>query len=145
MVITDADIQHRPRWPSGAIDAARCRVLFGLPADELVVRFPDLPEVGYSDPIDAPDGSDTAVLVDDDTGAVVGIHVYPLLAGAAKAHPSWRSLAEPNPSPEVVAAFVAEVADLFDRYWTPAPPWEEQLANLRPVARPGDRRGAESS
>ena len=130
MAVTDTEIQHHPRWPSSAIDAARCRVLFGLPADELVVRFPDLPEVGYSDPIDAPDGSDTAVLVDD-TGAVVGIHVYPLLAGAARAHPSWRVLAEPNPPWAAVAAFIAEAADLFARYWTPAPPWDEQVANLR--------------
>jgi hypothetical protein len=66
-----------------------------------------------------------------DTGGVVGIHVYPLLAGAARHRPHWRRLAEPDPPAELVAAFGAGVRQLFERYWTPAPPMEEQLASIQ--------------
>ena len=38
-----------------------------------------------------------------------------------------------------VAEFVSEVAELFERYWTPPPPIEEQLARL---ARADDGKGA---
>ncbi len=78
----DLGVDAAPRWPDGAIDPQRCRVVFGLPADELVVRLPDAPGGGVSDLIEAPDNG-VAVLVDERTNDVIGLHVYPLLAGAA--------------------------------------------------------------
>lgn len=126
----------RPRWPSAALDPASMRVRYGAYADELVVSFDDRPVASFSDPIDAPEGSDTAILVGMDadgrsTDEVVGIHVFPLLEGPAKHRPAWRRLAEPDPPTELVARFVAEVRDLFERYWTPPPPPEERLAGQR--------------
>lgn len=124
----DIQVDLRPRWPLGEIAPERYRVRFGLPADELVVRFPDSPGGGVSDLIEAPAVDGVAVLVDDETNTVVGLHVYPFLASAAQVRPAWRALAAPDPASEVVARFVAEVRDLFERYWTPAPPIAEQLA-----------------
>jgi len=129
-------VASRPRWPVGEIDPDRCRVLFGLPADELVVRFPDAPGGGISSPIEARDEDSVAILVDASSGEVVGIHVYPLLAGAAKHRPAWRRLAEPDPPAELVGRFVAEVRDLFERYWRPASPVAEQLADRRRTDEP---------
>ncbi len=142
MAVIRTNASPRPRWPTSPIDLARCEVRFGLPADELVLSFEPasrfVPSVSVS--IDAPERDDAGVLIDDENGNVVGIHVYPLLAGAARAHPWWHALTEPNPS---VHAFVAEVRDLFDRYWTPPPPIGEQFACL-PRSGPveGDERDA---
>lgn len=130
------DVVSRPHWPVEPFDPARAYLHYGAVADELVLYFTDEPVRSFSDLIDAPEGDDTAVLVgltadDEETNDVIGIHVYPLLAGAAEARPAWRALAEPAPPAEVVARFVAEVKELFDRFWTPAPPIEEQLARRR--------------
>ncbi len=56
---------------------------------------------------------------------------WPASAGAARHRPHWRRLAEPDPPAELVAAFVAGVRYLFEQYWTPAPPMEEQLASTQ--------------
>ncbi|HYO30987.1 MAG TPA: hypothetical protein VER37_10465, partial [Thermomicrobiales bacterium] len=116
------------RWPT---DAFGDRVWFDVDgvADDLLLYVGDRPVRAASDPIDSPTESDTAVLVGlgpdgVDTGGVVGIHVHPLLAGAARHRLHWRRLAEPHPPAELVAAFVAEVRELFERYWTPAPTME---------------------
>lgn len=120
----------RPRWPTSALDPARCWFDFDAVADELVFYFGGRPVPAVSDLIETSDGAAPAVLLGldpdgEETGEIVGIHVYPLLA-AAQARPAWRALAEPDPPAEFVARFVAEVKDLFERYWTPAPPIEEQ-------------------
>lgn len=134
------DVVARPRWPVAPFDPPRAYLHDGTVADEFVLYFADQPIRSFSDLIDAPEGDDTAVLIgvdedDAETGEVVGVRVYPLLAGAARTHPAWRALADPNPAPEAVARFVAEVEALFARYWTPAPPIAEQLARLRRVDR----------
>jgi len=140
MTATDPSAVHRPRWPDQPFDPARAYLNYDVIADDLVLYFGSEPVAAVSDLIDAPEGDDAAVLVglgpgDEDTGEVVGIHVYPLLAGAHRKPAHWRRLAEPDPPAELVAGFVAEVRDLFERYWSPPPPLEEQLAALRP-ARP---------
>ncbi|MBA3416224.1 MAG: hypothetical protein H0U10_13465 [Chloroflexia bacterium] len=126
---------RRPRWPERPFDVARAYLHYGAVADELRLWFDPEPTGWFSDLIDAPEGDDVAVMVGMDseyqsTDEVVGIHVYPLLAGAARHRPHWRRLAEPGPPLEAVASFVSEVRDLFERYWTPAPPIDEQLARL---------------
>lgn len=134
MSMSVVDTNIRPRWPSEPFDNAGAFLHFGEVADELLLFFSPEPVPSVSDPlVESPDGGETAVLIglgpdDEETGEVVGIHVYPLLAGPAQAHPAWRGLTEPDPDPEVVARFVTEVRELFDRYWTPAPPIAEQLA-----------------
>jgi len=133
-----------PRWPA-KIDPAVVDLHYEPSVDELTLYFDGRPVPAYSDAIDAPDGDDVMIMIgmnDDETGTgeVVGIHVYPMAAGVLPTHPGWRPLTEPTPPHEAIAAFVAEVRDLFDRYWTPPPPIEEQLAH-RP--RPGPAGGGE--
>ncbi len=138
MAITSTNLltSQRPRWPKQDFDPARAYVDYDEIADELVIYFGSEPIAAMSDLIDAPEGDDAALLLRLDadgrsTDEVVGIHVYPLVAGAARQPAHWRRLAAPNPPAELVENFVADVRDLFERYWTPAPPIEEQFAALR--------------
>ena len=128
----------RPRWPAQPFDPIRAYLDYDGYADEMVLYFDGAPSPAVNDAIDTPSDSDTALLVGlgpdgKDTGEVVGIHVYPLLAGAARKPAYWGRLAEPEPPAELIARFVAEVRDMFERYWTPAPPVAEQLAGARRV------------
>ena len=71
-------------------------------------------------------------------GEVVGIHVIPLLMGAAQDRPAWSRIAWAVMAEELgretlreeLPGFIAEVAEAFERYWRPAPPIEEQFAAL---------------
>lgn len=124
----------KPTWPD-SVDVAAVDFHYEPFVDELTLYFGRPLLSSYSDAIETPDGDDVMVMVGMDadegsTGEVVGIHVYPFAAGALPAHPEWRALVEPAPPPEAIAAFVADVAALFKRYWTPALPMEEQLARL---------------
>lgn len=140
LTITNA----RPRWPVESLDAARFDVHYDLTADELTLYFGGRPVPAYSSFIDAPDGTDVAVFVGlgpdgRSTEEVVGIHVYPLLVGAVQWRPEWARLAwgalareegeEGDEGEEMLhealPGFVADVADLFARYWKPAPPIDE--------------------
>jgi hypothetical protein len=158
MAVTHLDARPRPRWPArSSLDLASAYVSYDPPADELIVYFGGKPVPKYVSPIDSPGDDFAAVMVgvhgdESSTGEVVGVHVMPLLVGAVQTHPTWAVLAwasltgfrwEEAMMRQAVAAFVAEVADLFDRYWTPAPPWEEQVANLR-RAKPENGAGDES-
>lgn len=146
MAVTSPVDLVRPRWPApDAIDLGRVYVSYDPPSDEFLVYFGGKPVPSYSDSIDSPGNDYAAVMVDlqpdeSSSGEVVGIQVIPLLVGAVQEHPDWAILAwgsltdfryEEAMLRQAVGAFIAEVADLFARYWTPAPPWEEQLANLR--------------
>lgn len=106
-----------PVWPDRLPDPEAMKVVYGTIADELVVRF----ERGrrYDTvvvPITTPDEDYAGVLTDFSSGAVVGIHVYPLLAFAAQVHPLWKPLAEQDPPPEAIARIITDVKDLFNRY-----------------------------
>lgn len=125
---------RRPSWPD-EIDPALIDLAYEPFVDELTLYFGDRSVLNYSDPIETPDGGAVMVMIgmdedDASTDEIVGIHVYPLAARAVLTHPAWRSLTNPSPPAEAVAAFVADVADLFERYWRPAPPIEEQLARF---------------
>lgn len=127
--MTIADAPVRPRWPSKSFDPAQASLFYSPLADELVLYFKDRNSPHYVDFIDAPGLPDAAVLVgvdedDVETGEIVGVQVDLLVARAANLRPAWRALAEPNPSPAAVARLVADIAELFARYWTP-PPIEE--------------------
>jgi hypothetical protein len=134
--LSPVEKDRRPRWPERRFDPARADFHYGAFADELRLWFDPEPVGWFSDPIDTPEGSDTAVMVGVDangrsTNEIVGIHVFLLLDGPARHRPEWRRLAEPDPPADLVAAFVAEVRALFERHWRPAPPIAEQFSALR--------------
>lgn len=129
----DSDASLRPRWPDVPFALDRSYMHYGAFADEPVLFFSLVPVASYVSGIGVPEDDVAAIMVglgpdDEGTGEVVGIHVYPLLAEAARKPAHWRRLAEPDPPAELVAAFVAEVSGLFERYWRPAPPIDEQFA-----------------
>lgn len=136
----------KPRWPTD-IDPGAVDLDYEPLVDELTLFFGGPPVPSYSEVIEAPEGDDVMVMVGIDeagesTGEVVGIHIYPLTAGALVEHPEWRAIAEPSPSTDAVARFIADVADLFARHWRPSPPIEEQLALLPRVERTTGTDGA---
>jgi hypothetical protein len=121
MAVKTLDALPRPRWPELTPDPTELWLDFDPVADELMLYFDRKPVAAYNNPICAPEGDDVAVLVGLEenwvgTDQIVGIQIIPLLGRAVKTYPSWRVLAEPNPPPEAVASFVAEVGVLFARY-----------------------------
>ena len=135
MAVNSGDVQARPSWPDDPIDPSRACLFYSALADELVLYFGGRPVPSYVDWIDAPGFPDAAVLIGEDengedTGEVVGVQIDCLVARASTARPAWRVLSEPSPPHEAVAGLVAEVADLFQRYWAPPPPIKEELASL---------------
>jgi hypothetical protein len=140
-----------PRWPAEAFDPGVAWVDYDVRADEFLVYFGGKPVPAISDPLDAPGFDDVAImfaLADDDeiTDEIVGVQVIPMLLGAVPEQPSWailvwaamagdygRELLE-----ERLPAFLDDVREAFDRYWTPPPSMEEQLAEIRRGKRQGD-------
>ncbi len=106
-----------PVWPDPLPEASSMRILYGPYADELVIRFDDR---RYFDAtvalINTPDEDYAGLVVELDAGAVIGIHIYPLIALAVEHHPAWRRAAEPNPSADVATAIVSDIRRLYDRY-----------------------------
>jgi hypothetical protein len=106
-----------PIWPDRLPDAETMRLLYGEFADELVIRFDSnrysLVAVVL---VTTPKEDYAGLLVEGDRGAVIGVHVYPLVAMAVERHPSWLAAAAPNPPPEVARGIVNDIRELFDRY-----------------------------
>ncbi len=111
------EIWANPVWPDRLPDSARMRVLYGAYADELVVRFDNARRRDVIVvPITTPADDYAGLMVDGDTGVVIGVHVYPLVAFAVQRHPAWRAATHPHPLPEVASLIVNDIKDLFDRY-----------------------------
>ncbi len=108
---------ENPIWPDCLPDAETMRLLYGEGADELVIRF-DNNRYGIVATvlITTPEEDYAGMLVEGDHGAVIGIHVYPLVAMAVERHPSWLSAAAPDPPSEVASTIVNDIRQLFDRY-----------------------------
>lgn len=110
-------IWAHPVWPDRLPDAETMRILYGADADELVIRFDN---ARYRDVtvvlITTPTDDYAGLLVEGDRGAIIGVHVYPLVAFAVQRHPAWRAATEPNPTPEVATRIVNDVKHLFERY-----------------------------
>lgn len=144
MAVSTPPALSAPRWPDDRIDPARVDVDYDPPSDELTLYFGGKPVPSVVDPIDSPGRDYVAVMIglnDDESSPneIVGIQVMPLLVGAVQQHPDWAVLAwgsltgfrwEEEMMRAAVAAFIAEVADLFARHWTPPSPIEEQMARL---------------
>jgi hypothetical protein len=134
-----------PCWPA-AVDPAVAWVDYDVPADEFLVYFGGKPVPAVSDPLDAPGFDDVAIMLgvgadDDETGEIVGIQVIPMLLGAVQEQPAWAVLAWAAMAgdfgtellKERLPGFLTEVHQAFSQYWTPAPPIEEQMAELARV------------
>lgn len=118
MAVTRSDLSAgswtRPRWPSAVPDPGRAVVAYNPLADELTVGI-DGPPGGIVVPLAGTAGG-VAVLVDQETGAVLGGQVDNLLYRAVDHYPSWRRLAEADPPLEVISRFLTDVRGLFDRF-----------------------------
>jgi hypothetical protein len=107
-------------WETSALPSERLEARFGDFADELVIRWDGfVPVPAVSDVFEECDAADIGVLIDWRTGNVVGVHVCPLLHGAAAAFPHWAAVAQPGPPAEAVAALVADVRRLFEQHGLP--------------------------
>ena len=108
-----------PIWPDQLPDPTSLRLLYGSVADELVVLFENARgQAAYVDFIDTPDVTYAGVKVDMHSGAVIGVHVYPLAALAVELHPAWRRALMPDPSPRIANRIVTDIKQLFERYGT---------------------------
>jgi hypothetical protein len=131
-----------PTWPE-TVDSRIAWIDYHIDADEFLVYFGGQPVSAISDPLDAPGFRNTAIMIglDDDhreTGEIVGVQVIPMLVGAVQDQPEWAILAWAAMAGdfgqemlrERLPAFLDAVHEAFDRYWTPPPPMEEQLAAI---------------
>jgi hypothetical protein len=66
--------------------------------------------------VTTPDRDYAGVLVAADSGAVIGVHVMPLAAYAAKQHPDWMQASLAAPEPAAVERLVEDIGGLFERY-----------------------------
>ncbi len=153
-VNTTVNIIHAPRWPAESVDPTLAYIDYNVPADEFLVYFGGKPVPAVSDPLDAPGFEDVAIMLGldadhEETGEIVGVQVIPMLLGAVQDQPAWAALAWAAMAgdfgtellKERLPGFLADVNDAFDRYWTPPPPMEEQLASLTRTRQQGDNTG----
>jgi hypothetical protein len=132
-----------PRWPAELIDPAIARVSYDVPADEFLVFFGGKSVPKVSDPLDGPGFEDVAIMIGlgpgrEETGKIVGVHVIPMMLGAVPEHPQWSVLTWAAMAGdygtellrERLPLFLDEVAEAYRKYWKPAPPIEEQLAQI---------------
>lgn len=111
------DAWRSPAWLPLAQVAEPAYAGWYEPADELVVRFRETRNMrAVVIPIAGQPAEDIALMVDEETGAVAGVQVMPLVASAALRHPAWRECASEHPPAEAVAALVADVRRLFERF-----------------------------
>jgi hypothetical protein len=126
-------------------------VSYDVPADEFLVYFGGKPVPAVSDPLDGPGFTDFAVMIglgldDDETDEIVGVQVIPMMLGAVPEHPQWAVLTWAAMAGdygrelliERLPPFLAEVEDAFHHYWKPAPPMEEQLAEIARLKAQGE-------
>ena len=143
MALKHSHTVEAPQWPTEAIDLERAWVEYEPLADEFLIYFGGSPVPAISSPLNGPGFSDVAVMFGlgpnrESTGEIVGVQVIPMLLGAVQDQPSWAILTWGAMAGdfgdellrERLPAFLDAVHDAFDRYWTPPPPMEEQLAAI---------------
>jgi hypothetical protein len=143
MAVSNPGAATAPRWPVSPIDSEAAWVDYDVRADEFLVFFGGNPVPAVSDPLEGPGFEDVAIMVglgpdDEETGEIVGIQVIPMMLGAIKDQPDWAplvwaALAGDSGSEllrERLPIFLDQVEEAFRTYWKPAPPVEEQLAEI---------------
>lgn len=141
---------HRvvPHWPAESIDPEVAWVDYDVVADEFLVYFGGKPVPAISSPlVDAPGFEDVAIrfalgAVHERTDEIVGVQVIPMMLGAVPAQPEWAILTWAAMAgdygtellKERLPIFLEEVGEAFNQYWKPAPPIEEQLAQIAEAA-----------
>ncbi len=146
---------HAPRWPAEPVDPGGAWISYDVIADEFVVYFAGKPVPKVSDPLNAPGFRNVAIMIglgteDEETDEIVGVHVIPMLLGAVQDQPTWAILVWAAMAGDFGAellherlpGFLADVHEAFDRYWTPAPPIEEQLADIARARQPSGDAGS---
>jgi hypothetical protein len=141
-----------PHWPAEPIDPEVAWVDYAIVPDEFLVYFGGKPVPAVSDSFDAPGFPHVAVMFGigpdrEETGEIVGVQVIPMMLGTIQERPEWAGLVWAAMAGEYGAEllkerlpiFLDQVAEAFRTYWKPAPPIEEQLAEL---ARRRDERGS---
>jgi hypothetical protein len=135
--------QTRPSWPAERIDPDVARVSYDVPADEFLVYFGGRTVPKVSSALRAPGFDDVNVMFAlgpdrERTDEIVGVHVTAMMVGAVPEHPQWAVLTWAAMAGdygtellrERLPIFLNEVAEAYRRYWQPAPPIEEQLAQI---------------
>jgi hypothetical protein len=135
-----------PHWPE-SIDPGIAWVDYAVVPDEFLVYFGGKPVSAVSSLLKAPGFDDVNVMFAlgadrKRTDEIVGIHVIPMMVGAVPEHPqwsvlTWAALAGDYGTEllrERLPIFLDEVAEAYNRYWKPAPPIEEQLAQIAQAA-----------
>lgn len=136
-----------PRWPTEPIDPTNVRVSYDVPADEFLVYFGGRPVPAVSDPLDGPGFEEVAIMVglgpdDEETDEIVGVQVIPMMLGTIPERPEWAPLVWAAMAgdygrellKERLPIFLSQVEEAFRTYWQPAPPIEEQLAEIARTA-----------
>lgn len=136
-----------PRWPAESIDPDVAWVDYDVVADEFLVYFGGKPVPAVSSLVRAPRFADVNVMFalgadHQRTDEIVGVHVIPMMVGAVLDHPEWSVLTWAAMAGDYGAEllrerlpkFLDEVAEAYNRYWKPAPPIEEQLAEIAKAA-----------
>jgi hypothetical protein len=135
---------HAPHWPAEPIDPEIAWVAYDVRADEFLVYFGGTAVPAISDPLNAPGFPHVAVMFgvgpdNEETDEIVGVQVIPMMLGTIQERPEWAMLVWAAMAgdfgtelmKERLPGFLEEVARAFHEYWTPAPPIEEQLAEIR--------------
>ena len=147
MAVSVTDTEKPPRWPVEPVDPSVAWVDYDVRADEFLVYFGGKPVPAVSDPLDGPGFEDVAIMVglgpdDEETGEIVGVQVIPMMLGAIPEQPEWAALTwavlagdyGTELLRERLPIFIDQVAEAFRQYWKPAPPIEEQLAQIAEAA-----------
>ncbi len=116
----DIGLWTDPHWGIDAGVLADPPARYEAFADELVARFLDwsaTPVVTV--PLAVPERDYIDVIAELATGRIVGIQIDALAMAGVKDYPHWAALLHPLPPREAVAALVADVRALFDRYGVP--------------------------
>jgi hypothetical protein len=146
--MSSVEVIQAPNWPAEPVDPHIARVSYDVIADEFLVYFCGRPVPKVSSPLDGPGFHDVAIMLGlgpggEESGEIVGVHVIPMLLGAVQDKPHWAVLAWAAMAGDYgtellhdrLPEFLAEVHDAFDRYWTPPPSIEEQLAAIERTRR----------
>jgi hypothetical protein len=144
--MSKTDVVRAPKWPVESIDPGLLWLDYDVLADEFLIYFGGEPVPAISSPLNAAGFRGVAIMLgvgadDESTDEIVGVQVIPMLLGTVQEQPAWAVLVWAAMAgdfgtellKERLPGFLAEVQQAFDRYWTPPPSMQEQMAALSRV------------